>query len=71
MNSPECKITPWGVWNVMAIDSGTEWVTGMNSTPTPPICTVSPSLTAMKRVRSANPAFSTRCRASPTVSSEP
>ena len=37
MKSPECRITPWGVWNAMAIASGTEWVTGMNSTPTPPI----------------------------------
>ena len=34
MKSPECRITPCGVWNAMAIASGTEWVTGMNSTST-------------------------------------
>ena len=39
LKSPECRITPCGVWKAMAIASGTEWVTGMNSTPTPPTST--------------------------------
>ena len=43
LKSPEWRITPWGVWKAMAMASGTEWVTGMNSTSQAPICTRSPS----------------------------
>ena len=71
LKSPECRMTPCGVWNAMAMDSGTEWVTGMNSTSQAPMRNRSPSATATKRVLSASPASSTRWRASPTVSSEP
>ena len=55
----------------MAMASGTEWVTGMNSTSTPPIFTVSPSATEMNLVCLDRPASSMRWRARPTVSSEP
>ena len=55
----------------MAIASGTECVTGMNSTSQAPMRTVSPSATEMKRVLPATPASSIRCRARPTVNSEP
>ena len=71
LKSPECRITPCGVWNAMAIASGTECVTGMNSTSQPPIRTRSPSATDTKRVLSPTPASSMRWRARPTVSSEP
>ena len=50
LKSPECRITPCGVWKAMAMASGTEWVTGMNSTSQAPICTRSPSATGMKLV---------------------
>ena len=43
LKSPECRITPCGVWKAMAMASGTEWVTGMNSTSQAPIRTRSPS----------------------------
>ena len=55
----------------MAMASGTECVTGMNSTSTPPTFTVSPSATEMNLVLPARPASSMRWRARPTVSSEP
>ncbi len=32
LKSPECRITPCGVWKAVANPWGTEWVTGMNST---------------------------------------
>ncbi len=38
LKSPECRITPCGVWNAVAKPCGTEWVTGMNSTSNGPIC---------------------------------
>ena len=71
LKSPECRITPWGVWKAMAMDSGTECVTGMNSTSQAPMRTRSPSATVTRRVRSTSPASSMRCRARPTVSSDP
>ena len=71
LKSPECRITPCGVWNAMAMASGTECVTGMNSTSQAPIRTRSPSATDTKWVLSATPASSMRWRARPTVSSEP
>ena len=71
LKSPEWRITPCGVWNAMAMASGTECVTGMNSTSQPPILTVSPSATEMNLVLPARPASSMRWRARPTVSSEP
>ena len=71
LKSPECRITPWGVWNAMAIASGTECVTGMNSTSQGPMRTRSPSATETNFVLPARPASSTRWRARPTVSSEP
>ena len=71
LKSPECRITPCGVWKAMAQASGTEWVVGMNSTSHAPMRIRSPSLTEMKSVRLPRPASSTRCRARPTVSSDP
>ena len=49
LKSPECRITPWGVWKAVAKPCGTEWVTGMNSTSKGPIWRRSPSATSMKR----------------------
>ena len=69
--SPECRITPCGVWNAVAKPCGTEWVTGMNSTSNGPILRRSPSRTATRSVRSSRPASSMRLRASPSVSAEP
>ena len=44
MKSPECRITPCGVWKAVAKPCGTEWVTGMNSTSKGPIWRRSPSV---------------------------
>ncbi len=71
LKSPECRITPWGVWNASAKAWGTEWVTGMNSTSQGPMRRRSPSFTAISSVRSRRPASRIRELASPTVSSEP
>ena len=50
LKSPECRITPCGVWKAMACAWGTEWVTGMNSTSNGPILRRSPSSTAISSV---------------------
>ena len=71
LKSPECRITPCGVWKAVANPCGTEWVTGMNSTSKGPIWRRSPSLTSTKSARSASPASSTRLRARPRVRAEP
>ena len=71
LKSPECRITPWGVWKAVAKPWGTEWVTGMNSQSKGPIRRRSPSATVISVVRSRRPASSIRLRARPSVRLEP
>jgi hypothetical protein len=69
--SPEWRITPWGVWNAREKAWGTEWVTGMNSTSKGPMRRRSPSATSMSWVRPSSPASSMRPAARPSVTGEP
>ena len=66
LKSPECRMTPCGVWKAVAKPWGTEWVTGMNSTSNGPILRRSPSWTGMSSVRPSRPASSMRLRARPS-----
>ena len=71
LKSPECRMTPLGVWKAVAKPWGTEWVTGMNSTSKGPIIRRSPSRTGMSWARPSRPASSMRLRARPRVNSDP
>ena len=71
LKSPECRITPWGVWKAVAKPWGTEWVTGMNSQSKGPIRRRSPSTTGMSSVRPRRPASSMRFLARPRVRCDP
>ena len=71
LKSPECRITPWGVWKAVANPWGTEWVTGMNSQSNGPMRRRSPSATGMSLVRPSIPASSMRFLARPRVRAEP